>query len=87
MTLVEAPAARVADVPPLDAKATDETCAGGDGVRTAVRVCALTFLTVKTLVNVRADGTRPNARARVSTSPVAIGVDVPTCTALPGATW
>ena len=54
--------------------------------RTAVCVWLLMFLTVKTVVNVLAEGTVPKARASVSTSPLAISVGVPGWTAVPGVT-
>src|SRR4051794_14289355 len=72
LTVVEAPAARVTEVPPLAAKKMDETCGTLDSERMAVRAAPLTFVTRKTEVNVRADGTVPKSRASESTLPLAI---------------
>ena len=58
-TVVEAPAASVAVVVPEDANTKEVICAGSEGVRTAVALELPTLVTRKTLVNVRADGTRP----------------------------
>src|SRR4051794_5167018 len=69
-TVVDAPAARVAELPP-PAKATEEICATLDSARVAVRAAPLTFVTRKTEVNVRADGTVPKSSERESTLPLA----------------
>ncbi len=52
----------------------------------AVCVEPLTFVIVKTFVNVRAEGTVPNESDNESTLPEAIGVLVPAWTADPGVT-
>src|SRR4051812_43949909 len=75
--VVEAPAPSVAEPPPLEAKTADETCGTLVSVRFAVRVAPLTFVIRKTEVNVRADGTVPKSRERLSTLPPATAVDVP----------
>jgi len=76
-SVVDAPAASVAVVEPDDANATETICGTEDSVSVAVAVELLTFLIVKTLVKVRADGTVPNASESESTFPDAIGVLVP----------
>jgi hypothetical protein len=83
-TVVDAPAANVALVVPDEAKTADWICATDASVNVAVCADAVTFVTRKTLVNVRADGTVPNASDMLSTLPLATGVDVPGCTAVPG---
>ena len=85
-SVVEAPAARVALVDPEEAKTADVISGMEDIVSAAVWVELPTFLIVNTLVNVRADGTVPNASESESTFPEAIGVLVPACTAEPGVT-
>ena len=87
VTVVEAPAASVALVVPVLAKSAETTWAGPLRVSTAVRLWVEMFLTVNTLVNARAEGTRENASASVSTFPVATGMEVPAWTAVPGVTW
>ena len=84
--VVDAPAASVAEVPPLEANETDETCATFESVSVAVCVALPTFLIVKTEVNVRADGTVPKSSDRLSTLPLDTAVDVPGWTALPAET-
>jgi hypothetical protein len=83
---VEAPAARVADAPPLDAKTADVTCGTEERLSVAVRDAPLTLVIRKTLENVRADGTVPRSIERPSTFPAATGVDVPGCRSVPGET-
>ena len=70
LTVVEAPAARVTDVPP-PAKATAEIWGTFESVRTAVCDAPLTFVTRKTEANVRAEATVPKSSASVSTPPLA----------------
>ena len=86
VTVVDAPAASVAEPEPLEAKTTELTCATFESVSVAVCVEPLTFVTRNTVVNVRAEGTVPKSRERLSTLPLATAVDVPGCTALPGTT-
>jgi hypothetical protein len=83
-TVVDAPAASVADVVPEEAKTIAEISGTEESVIVAVCVELETFFTVKTLVNVRADGTVPSASESEFTFPEAIGVLVPTWTADPG---
>ena len=78
--VVDSPAASVTLV------ALRATCGTAVRVRFAVCVCAATFLIVKRAVNVCAFGTVPKTRASVSTPPLATGVEVPACTAVPGVT-
>src|SRR3954466_11631765 len=72
LTVVEAPAASVTEVPPLAARKMDETCGTLDSERIAVRAAPLTFVTRKTEVNVRADATVPKSSASESTFPLAM---------------
>ncbi len=67
VTVVEAPAASVALVVPVLAKTAETTWAEPLRVSTAVRLWVETFLIVNTPVNARAEGTRENASASVST--------------------
>jgi hypothetical protein len=76
-SVVDAPAASVAVVEPEEAKATEAISGAEERLIVAVCVEALTFLIVKTFVNVRADGTVPNASESESTLPEAIAVLVP----------
>jgi hypothetical protein len=76
-SVVDAPAASVAVVEPEEANATEAISGTEERLIVAVCVDALTFLIVKTFVNVRAEGTTPNDRERESTLPEAIGVLVP----------
>jgi hypothetical protein len=86
VSVVEAPAARVAEVPPLDAKTAEDTCGTDESARIAVRLALLTFVILKTLENVRAEGTVPRSIERLSTLPLATAFDVPGWTSVPGET-
>src|SRR5262245_1727579 len=70
LTVAEAPAARVSDVPPPE-KERFEIWGTFERVSTAVRDAPLTFVTRKTGLNVRADATVPKSSARLSTPPLA----------------
>ena len=84
--VVEAPAASVTELLPLEAKTAEETWATFESDSVAVRVALLTFVIRKTEVMVRAEGTVPKSSERLSTFPLATDVDVPGCTAPAGAT-
>jgi hypothetical protein len=86
VTVVEAPAASVTVPAPLDAKTAELTSGTDETVNAAVCEEPETFVTRKTFVNVRAEGTRPKSTVSASTFPLATGVEVPGCTALPGVT-
>jgi hypothetical protein len=83
---VEAPAASVAEVPPLDAKTAAATCGTDDSASVAVLLAPLMFVMRKTLEKVRAEGTVPRSIERPSTFPPATAVAVPGCTSVPGET-
>ena len=86
VTVVDAPAASAAVVPPELAKTAEAISGTPESVSCAVAVCAPTLRTVKTVANACACGTPPKASARLLTSPVAIGVVVPGCTTVPDVT-
>jgi hypothetical protein len=84
--VVDPPEASVAEPAPLDAKTAEEIWGTPENASVAVRDAPLTFVTRKTLVKVRADGTVPKSRESASTFPLATGVDVPGWTAVPADT-
>src|SRR5215208_2966580 len=86
VTVVVAPEASVAEPEPLEAKTADVICGTPENESVAVCAAPLTFVTRKTLVNVRAEGTVPKSTESASTLPLATGVDVPGWTAVPDET-
>src|SRR3954465_5706998 len=67
LTVEEAPAASVTEVPPLAAKKIVGAWGTLESVRVAGREAGLTFVTRNTDVNVRADATVPKSSVREST--------------------
>src|SRR6185312_4211965 len=86
LSVVDAPAANVAVVPPLEANTAEETCGTDESESVAVFVAPLTFVIRKTLGKVRADGTVPRSIERPSTLPLATAVPVPGWTSVPAET-
>jgi hypothetical protein len=86
VSVVDAPAASVAEVPPLDAKTAELTCGTEERERVAVLLALLTFVILKTLEKVRAEGTVPRSIERPSTLPLATAVELPGWTSVPGET-
>src|SRR5215210_1832039 len=84
LNVVDAPAVRVAEAPPLEANTAEAIWGTPETVKLAVRVAPLTLVIWKTFVKVRADGTVPKSSERALTFPEATDVEVPGCTALPG---
>jgi hypothetical protein len=84
VTLVDAPEANVMDAVPVEEKTVVAIWPTAIGAMLIGSEAPLTFVTVKMLVIVRAEGTVPKLSWSVFASPVAIFVVVPGWTADPG---